>query len=94
MGFQRYHHALTDLVVPRRGSYFGASSGPIFLDQLHCSGDESSLLECDRFAVLGLHTCDQTQEAGVMCTGGLILKLLLDLLCIKYYIDCLVKSTE
>ena len=61
----------TDEVKALGGSVFGLTSGPIFLDQLHCSGEESSLLECRRFAGLGLYTCDHFHEAGVRCPGGL-----------------------
>ena len=39
------------------------------MDQLQCSGMEESLLECNRFAGLGLHSCDHSQEAGVSCIG-------------------------
>ena len=63
----------TDEVEALAGSHFGSTLGPIFLDQLHCSGDEPSLLECPRFADLGLYSmaCDHSQEAGVRCPGGL-----------------------
>ena len=57
-------------IMALQGSYFGPSSGPIFLDQLHCSGGESSLLDCNRFAGLGLYTCDHLHEAGVRCPAG------------------------
>ena len=60
---------ITDGVEVITGSQFGQGAGPIFLDQLRCSGTESSLLECDRFAGLGLHSCDHSQDAGVSCIG-------------------------
>ena len=40
---------------------------PIFLDQLHCNGDETMLLECEHFADIGVHTCDHSQDVGVIC---------------------------
>ena len=51
------------------GAQFGPGIGPIFLDQLHCSGSESSLLECRYFTPLGLPTCDHSLDAGVRCVG-------------------------
>ena len=48
---------------------FGSGSGPIFLDQLHCSGSEQSLLDCPTFTDLGLHNCDHSMDAGVKCRG-------------------------
>jgi deleted-in-malignant-brain-tumors protein 1 len=55
---------------PLRGSRaaaFGSGSGPIFLSQLDCLGDETSLLDCPTFSPPGLHDCDHTQDAGVRC---------------------------
>ena len=55
--------------VAFRGAQFGPGIGPIFLDQLHCSGSETVVLECRRFTPLGLPTCDHSQDAGVRCVG-------------------------
>ena len=44
-------------------------SGPIFLDQLQCSGSEQSLLDCLTFTDLGLHSCHHSMDAGVKCRG-------------------------
>ena len=51
------------------GAQFGPGIGPIFLDQLHCSGSETSVLECRYFTPIGLPTCDHSQDAGVRCVG-------------------------
>ena len=55
--------------VAYREPRFGAGSGPIFLDEVHCSGTEISLLECNRFSLLGLHMCQHSQDVGVDCEG-------------------------
>ena len=47
---------------------FGQASGPIFLENLACSGDESTVFDCPR-GVLGLHHCDHSQDVGVQCYG-------------------------
>ena len=55
--------------VAFRGAQFGRGNGPVFLDQLACSGTETSVLECRRLISLGLPTCDHSQDAGVKCVG-------------------------
>ena len=39
-------------------------SVPIFLDELHCSGDEGRLIECD---VSLIHMCSHQQDVGIIC---------------------------
>ena len=39
-------------------------SGPIFLDKLHCSGDERRLTECS-FSFI--HMCSHQQDIGIIC---------------------------
>ena len=63
--------SLPDEVEAFSGSHFGGGMGPIFLDQLDCSGTESSLLQCNRFAELGLHSCDHSKDASIRCLGEL-----------------------
>ena len=43
-------------------------SGPIFMDELSCEGEEDKLLECPS-APLGLHSCTHDQDAAVRCVG-------------------------
>ena len=47
---------------------FGAGTGPIWLDELACSGMEIQLLECN-FSTIGVQDCSHTQDAGVRCEG-------------------------
>ena len=59
---------MSDGVEVVEGSQFGGeSSGPIFLDQLHCTGDEESLSECDMFTQPGMHMCGHQHDVGVIC---------------------------
>lgn len=49
---------------------FGLASGPIFLTNLLCKGDEGGLLKCPSSGVSFLTSCsDNPTAAGVVCTG-------------------------
>ncbi|XP_051504864.1 neurotrypsin-like isoform X2 [Myxocyprinus asiaticus] len=47
-------------------AHFGQGTGPIFLDGVHCTGNELSLEECTH-APWGRHNCDHMEDAGVSC---------------------------
>ena len=73
--FKFAHIILLSISLPLPGSAilsFGYSvgSGPIFLDQLACSGAEQSLLSCSSGRPVGLHQCNYTMDVGLKCQGG------------------------
>ena len=48
---------------------YGEGSGPIWMDQLNCSGTEDSLDECS-FSNWGISDCFHNEDVGVDCYGG------------------------
>ncbi|NXL67016.1 DMBT1 protein, partial [Chordeiles acutipennis] len=49
------------------GAYFGQGSGPIWFDDVSCTGTEVALSQC-KAAPLGSHNCGHGEDAGVICT--------------------------
>ena len=49
-------------------AFFGAGTGPIYLDDVACTSSASQLLECSSRRVLS-HNCLHSDDAGVRCDG-------------------------
>ena len=47
----------------------GASSQPIWLDDVACSGSESRLIDCSHAGV-GNENCVHSEDVGIICTHG------------------------
>ena len=62
---------------------FGQGSGPILLDSVTCSGNESTLASCGHLGVSVTRSCSHTEDAGVRCDiiNGLCI-------CVYTFITC------
>ena len=58
---------------------FGQGSGPIFLDDVRCTGLEYRLFDCAS-SEIEVHNCDHSRDAGVTCSEGEYI-----LICVLYY---------
>ena len=53
-------------------SEFAVLGGPIWLDHVLCTGNESSLLDCSHSGIGEISTdCDHYHDFGVRCLGEL-----------------------
>lgn len=65
--------------VPDR---YNPGTGPIYLDEVRCTGSESALINCS-FNTLGVHNCDHNEDAGVSCEG---VKVFCLFFCLNHYV--------
>ena len=55
----------------RYNSYsFGQGSGPIWLDNVYCTGSESTLASCGHLGVNVTRYCSSRQDVGIRCYGS------------------------
>ena len=57
--------------VALRNAYYGRGTGPILLDNLLCTGTETSLFDCNHNGI-GRHDCSHYDDASVICQGNII----------------------
>lgn len=52
----------------KSGAFFGQGHGDIWLDDVNCVGNETSLLHCQH-PTLGENNCGHGEDASVVCSG-------------------------
>lgn len=63
LGYTNY-----ELSVAVSRGYFGQGQTAIHLDELQCTGTETSLTDCPHNGV-GNHNCGHSEDVGVICVG-------------------------
>ena len=54
--------------IPYSNAFFGAGTGPIYLDDVACTSSANQLLECSSRPI-SRHNCPHSADAGVGCEG-------------------------
>ena len=64
--YGKFLYYLTDAIAVTNTIQFGEGTGPIFLDEVACSGSEARLEDCGSNEI-GDSNCDHSEDAGVVC---------------------------
>ena len=69
--------------IPQPQAIFGQGTGPIFIDNVVCDGNELRLLDCASSA-LAAHDCTHFEDAGVICLPMISRKMEVSTVCHRY----------
>ncbi|KAI4890605.1 hypothetical protein NFI96_008506 [Prochilodus magdalenae] len=59
-------------------AHFGPGSGPVWMDDVDCTGSESTLKKCQS-ALWGKHACNHSNDAGVICSVTVLFETLVSI---------------
>jgi len=57
------------------GDYYGSGTGQIWLDDLRCTGSETSFVNCTHGG-WGVHNCDHSKDVSILCGNGTLFETL------------------
>lgn len=52
----------------KKAAFFGEGTGEIWLDDVQCTGKETSITKCPH-KPYGVNNCGHSEDAGVVCSG-------------------------
>ena len=55
--------------IATQQAQFGSGSGPVWLNQVGCLGNESKLSHCTHNGAGNVGSCTHVQDAGVVCSN-------------------------
>ena len=58
-----------DISKTFREAHFGEGNGPIHLDDVQCTGDETCIFNCQYTTN---HNCDHYEDVGIRCSSELL----------------------
>ena len=58
-----------DVISARNSAYYGQGSGQIFLSNVNCVGNESTIVNCSHNG-WGINDCSHTEDASVKCSAS------------------------
>ena len=56
---------------------FGRGSGPIWFDDMRCTGRETNPFRCPKRLPIGSHNCGHNEDVGITCRSKFLIKVLL-----------------
>ena len=56
--------------ISYKSAYFGQGTGPIWLDNIACVGNESTLARCGHLGLNITRNCSHSKDVGVTCFGA------------------------
>ncbi len=72
-------------------AFFGPGKGLILLDDVQCTGDESSLLDCSHRGIY-IHNCGHQEDVGILCQGqkldNQVIVSTVSVHCCKHILSC------
>ena len=77
---------LSQGAIPRLNAFYGHTTGPIWLDYLHCTGAENTIFNCTHNGFNSISSfCDHGDDAGVECPGMWLRSTVTSIICSRFF---------